>query len=188
MENIKTGKYVELVYDLFEFEGEHPIKMYGFTAEQPDRFVFGMDGGMMLEAFKKAIEGKAKGEAFDLTLAPEDAFGPFNEEWVMEFDRSTFEIDGEFDEERVRVGNTIEMMTETGHRVPGDIIEVGEKVKIDFNHPLAGRRIRFTGHVQEVRDATTEELNPKHGCDCGCDHHHHDHDHDCGCDCDDCHK
>ncbi len=69
------------------------------------------------------------------------------------------------------------------------------KVKMDFNHPLAGERVRFDGRITEVRDATEAELHPAQGCgchghgegDCGCgDDCGCDHDHEGGC-CGGCH-
>lgn len=49
---------------------------------------------------------------------------------------------------------------------------------MDFNHPFAGMTVEFNGKVEEVREATLEELNPHHGCGCGCG------DHGCGDGCD----
>ncbi|MDE5744511.1 MAG: peptidylprolyl isomerase, partial [Paramuribaculum sp.] len=58
------------------------------------------------------------------------------------------------------------------------------KVKMDFNHPLAGKDVRFKGKILTVRDATPEELQPAHGCGCGCDHGSCGD--DCGCEHDSC--
>ena len=55
---------------------------------------------------------------------------------------------------------------------------------MDFNHPLAGKELFFTGKIIEVREATTEEIS--HGHIHGQGHHHnhdcgsHNHDHGCG--------
>ena len=138
MDKISEGKYVELIYDLFEVGDGRNELMYSFTTEQPDRFVFGMDPGM-LEGFKNGIMGLSAGDAFDFTLSPEQAFGPVMEEMIMEFRRELFEVDGEFDDERVKVGKTIEMLTADGHRVAGEVLEVGtKKVKIAciLNRPI----------------------------------------------------
>ena len=67
-----------------------------------------------------------------------------------------------------------------------------DKVTVDFNHQLAGESVNYVGKVLGVREATADELNPKHQhCGCGCDHDHdhcgHDHHDHCGCDgCDGC--
>lgn len=179
MEKIEDKKYVELVYDLMEKAEPIDIPLYQFTEEAPDRFVFGMDGGAMIQGFKDAIRGLKAGDEFDFTLEPRDAFGAIEEEYIKDYPRDMFEIDGKFDEERIKPGETIEMMTADGQRIPCNIVAVdADKVTLDFNHPLAGQSIRFKGHVKTVRPATEEELNPRHGCCGGC---HGGGDDSCGC-------
>lgn len=90
--------------------------------------------------------------------------------------------DGKLAEE-VKPGAILPMMTAEGYRVQGVVTEVGDKIKMDFNHPFAGLTVRYEGKVEEVREATPEELQPAHGCggcgggcgSCG------DGDGDCGC-------
>jgi FKBP-type peptidyl-prolyl cis-trans isomerase SlyD len=61
------------------------------------------------------------------------------------------------------------MMTADGYRISGIVLQVtADKVKMDFNHPLAGKDIRFKGHIITVRQATPEELQPSCGCGGGC--------------------
>lgn len=184
METIEDKKYVELVYDLMEKAEPTDILLYQFTEQAPDRFVFGMDGGAMIQGFKDAIRGLKAGDSFDFTLDPSEAFGTIDEEYIKEYPRDMFEIDGNFDEERIKPGETIEMMAADGQRIPCDIVAVdSEKVTLDFNHPLAGQSIRFKGHVKTVRQATEEEQNPQRGC-CGC--HGGDNDYGCGGNCGGC--
>ncbi len=64
------------------------------------------------------------------------------------------------------------MMTADGYRINGVVLEVTDNdVKMDFNHPLAGKDVRFKGNILTVRDATPEELKPQTCCcsggDCG---------------------
>ena len=71
------------------------------------------------------------------------------------------------------------MMTADGYRIDGLVTEVTPtKVKMDFNHPLVDKTVRFDGEIKLVRDATPEELQPAHGCGCGCSSC----DDGCGCD------
>jgi FKBP-type peptidyl-prolyl cis-trans isomerase SlyD len=61
------------------------------------------------------------------------------------------------------------MMTADGYRISGIVLSVTDKkVKMDFNHPLAGKDIRFKGKIITVRQATPEELQPSCGCGGGC--------------------
>ena len=51
------------------------------------------------------------------------------------------------------------MMDSEGNRLNGSVEEVKEdKVVMNFNHPLAGAELHFTGKVEQVRDATEAEL------------------------------
>jgi FKBP-type peptidyl-prolyl cis-trans isomerase SlyD len=54
----------------------------------------------------------------------------------------------------------------------GIVVSVGdEMVRMDFNHPMAGNTLHFTGKVIDVREATAEELS--HGHAHGPGGHHH---------------
>lgn len=168
MEIIEPGKYVELAYDLFEIDGDTEERMFSFTAERPDRIIFGIDD-TVLPAFCDAIEGKAKGDTFDIILKPSEAFGKRREEHVMDLDRELFvDDDGKFDDKRVREGASITMMTEQGFPVQGIVLQVSaKKVKVDFNHPLAGKTVHYKGEILLVRDATENELHPSSCGGCG---------------------
>lgn len=77
----------------------------------------------------------------------------------MEIPKSVFEVDGKIDEELLEEGKTIPMMDTSGNRLLGSVVEVKDDVvSMDFNHPLAGELLHFSGEVLEVRDATTEEI------------------------------
>ena len=84
----------------------------------------------------------------------------------MTLDKDIFMRDGKLAEE-VEVGAVLPMMTADNLRVEGTVIEVGDKIKMDFNHPFAGLTVRYEGEIVEVRDATPEDL-PQGGCCGGC--------------------
>jgi FKBP-type peptidyl-prolyl cis-trans isomerase SlyD len=59
-----------------------------------------------------------------------------------------------------------------GNQLNGVVAEIGdEKVKMDFNSPMAGRDLHFAGEVLDIRQATKEEL--EHGHVHGPEGHHH---------------
>ena len=66
--------------------------------------------------------------------------------------------------EEIKVGAMVPMMTAEGYRVMGKVLEIGDKVKMDFNHPFAGKTVRYQGQIVEVREATEEEIHPTSGC------------------------
>ena len=174
---IDINKYVILAYDLHVDEGDDRELMESATKEAPLEFIFGTNS--MLQSFEDQIEGKVKGDTFDFTLTPDEAYGDFDDDKVLELPKNVFQVDGEVDEELLFEGNTIPMMDTEGNKLMGSVIEVkGDVVSMDFNHPLAGETMHFTGSVLEVRDATTEEIaslfaqNDGGGCsgcsDAGC--------------------
>ncbi|GHT39988.1 peptidyl-prolyl cis-trans isomerase [Bacteroidia bacterium] len=180
---IEEEKIVSLSYDLTVDEGGEAELMEQATPEHPLTFMFGM--GMMLDAFEKNVEGLQAGDKFSFTLSPEESYGEYFEQKVVELPKTIFEIDGRFDEERIVEGETLPMMDSQGNRLMGSVLEVKPEVVImDFNHPLAGETLHFEGKVLDVHDPTPEEIAAltqpfEGGCDCdSCSS-----DHESGCDC-----
>ena len=55
------------------------------------------------------------------------------------------------------------MSDNEGNRLVGQILDITEEfVKMDFNHPLAGKDLHFEGEILEVRPASEEELAHGH--------------------------
>lgn len=178
MEKIQQGKYVEMVYDLYKVNPDGTQTLVHQSEESdPERFIYGVTLGMVVP-LEKAIYALEVGDKFDLIVKAEEAFGPYDENQIVELDRDLFLVDGKFDSEFIKKGASVPMMTADGFRINGLVVEVTkDSVKMDFNHPLAKDDVRFDGKILVVRDATPEELNPSCGCGCGCG------DHGCGDDC-----
>ncbi|MDR0348658.1 MAG: FKBP-type peptidyl-prolyl cis-trans isomerase [Tannerella sp.] len=175
---IATNKFVSVTYDLNVGDDDERELMERATAEEPLQFIFG--SGMMLPAFEGRLKGLAAGDNFRFTLVPEDAYGEYHDENVLELPKNMFEVEGKFDEEFITEGATVPMMDSNGNRMNGSVLEVKPDVVVmDFNHPLAGETLHFSGEILDVHDASAEEMEAmtRTGCGCGCD---------CskGCDCD----
>ncbi|MEE1098473.1 MAG: peptidylprolyl isomerase, partial [Alistipes sp.] len=109
---------------------------------QPLEFIFGT--GMLLPKFEEAILGKEPGDKVSFTLAPEDGYGVFHPEAVVDLPKSIFMVDGKLAEDILFVGSQVPMADSQGNRMLGIIKEVGEEsVKMDFNHPMAGKTLNF---------------------------------------------
>lgn len=179
---ITKDKMVSLTYDL-RVEGQDGELIEQATAGKPLTFIYGK--GMMLPRFEALLEGMEEGKSFEISLSCDEAYGEFDENAVVDLPKNIFIIDGKFDEDIIRVGNTVPMMSTSGQRLNGLVMEItDETVKMDFNHPLAGEDLFFKGEILEVRNATEEELAATAGgCGCGggcgCDSHG-DHE-SCGC-------
>ena len=170
---ISTNKFVSVAYDLNVGEEDERELMERATQERPLQFIFGTDS--MLPAFEKELNGLSVGDTFQFTLTPENAYGEFNNENIVELPKNLFEVEGKFDNEYVKEGNTIPMMDSDGQRLMGSVHEVKENVVLmDFNHPLAGETLYFSGKVLDVHEPTADEIAlinaEKHGgCGGGCD-------------------
>ena len=129
--------------------------------DKPMSFIQGI--GMMVPGFESNLEGLTSGTKYEFTLTPEEAYGAYNEEAVVDLPISTFMVDGKVNEKMVTVGQIVPMQDQNGNPLNGTVMEVAkEVVKMDFNHMLAGKELNFTGEILEVREATKEEIEHKH--------------------------
>lgn len=141
------------------------------SKEHPFVFLFGVGG--LLPDFENNLSGKKPGDTFDFFIDAENGYGVRHEDHVVMIPITAFQgEDGKLDSENVFVGATLPMVDNEGNRMYGKVLEINtEFVKMDFNHPLAGQDLHFTGEVLDVRDATADEL--AHGHVHGEHGHHH---------------
>lgn len=169
---VEIGKYkmVTLTYNL-RVDDENGEMVEQATVEQPLEFLYG--AGMMLPKFESELEGLKQEDPFEIKLAKTDAYGEVNKDAVVELPKSVFLVEGNFDAELIKIGNTVPMMSSNGQRMNGLVLEITDEiVKMDFNHPLAGEDLFFTGKVIQVREASEEEVaqilsGGGGGCGCG---------------------
>jgi FKBP-type peptidyl-prolyl cis-trans isomerase SlyD len=166
---ISDEKIVLLTYDLtVDTEDGGRELMERATEDKPLTFMYGM--GMMLDAFEKNIYNLQMGDKFSFTLSPEEAYGEYDMQKVVELPKKIFEIDGKFDSERISEGKTIPMIDANGHRLLGAVLEIKSEVVImDFNHPLAGETLHFDGKVIDIHEPTAEEIAALTQEECSCD-------------------
>jgi FKBP-type peptidyl-prolyl cis-trans isomerase SlyD len=126
-------------------------------------FVHLFGAGTLLPAFEANLDSLEPEATFGFSIPASDAYGGKNDEAIIELDKSLFEIDGKIDDELLAIGNVIAMQDQDGNPVDGRVLEVkDDTVIMDFNHPLAGQDIHFSGKILEVREATSEELDHNH--------------------------
>ncbi|RLD45292.1 MAG: hypothetical protein DRI88_08735 [Bacteroidetes bacterium] len=126
-------------------------------------FVHLFGAGTLLPAFETNLNNLEPDEAFTFAIVAGDAYGEKSDEAIIELEKSIFEIDGKIDEKMLQIGHSIAMQDQDGNPVEGRVLEVrDDTVLMDFNHPLAGQNIHFTGKILDVRDASSEELEHGH--------------------------
>lgn len=188
MESNKN-KYIAVAYRLYVVDNNSNELVEEATDNEPFQFISGY--GITLDAFENATAGLNKGEEFDITLSKDEAYGDYEEEHVLDLDKNIFCINGHFDHDNIYKDAIIPLQNEDGNRFLAKVVSVGEdKVRVDLNHPLAGKTLNFKGHIVESREATNEEIqglinrmsgegcccghHGEDGGDCCCGHHHGD--------------
>ena len=171
------NKYIAVAYKLYTVDNGESELVEEATDKEPFQFISGY--GITLDAFEKEIAGLEKGAEFDFTLQKDEAYGDYEQEHVLDLDKEIFCINGHFDRERIYKDAIVPLQNEDGNRFLGKVVSVGyDKVRIDLNHPLAGKTLNFKGHVVESREATNEEIqgliNRMSGEGCCCGGHHDD--------------
>ena len=169
---ISKNKFVSVTYDLHVGNDDERELMESATTERPLQFIFG--AGTMLQAFEDHIENLEKDSKFSFTLTPEQAYGEFSDNYVVELSKKMFEVDGKFDHKHIVEGITLPMLNADGDRMNGTVIEVQDQVVVmDFNHPLAGETLHFNGTILDVHEPTEKEIEAINramagGCACSC--------------------
>ena len=116
----------------------------------PFRYLHGHN--QLLPGLEKALAGKQAGDAFRVTLSPEDAYGVWDE------NRCTVLPREDFSDEELVVGNRVSILTDGGRRNVTIIEFDDDKVVLDTNHELVGKTLQFDVEIRSVRQATVLEL------------------------------
>lgn len=154
---IEKNKVVSLSYELKV--GGETVETVG--VDSPLMFLFG--AGNLLPKFEENLSGLKLDDGFDFELVSSEAYGPVNEDAIVDVPMQAFSVDGEVDREMLKVGNHIPMLDQSGNRLNGVVVKFDDEfVTMDFNHPLAGNDLHFSGKVVEIRDASADELEHGH--------------------------
>ena len=124
------------------------------STEEGESLQFIQGYGSIIAGLEAAIEGMELGETREIRVPAEDAYGEYDPEQVVPIPISEFP--DEFD---LEPGLELEMEDKDGDTVYARIVSVGRsRVKMDFNHPLAGKDLDFEIRILELRAASEEEL------------------------------
>lgn len=139
-------------YELF-VEGE----MLDTTDDtEPIQFIQGH--GEILPALEKELYGMKPGETREVSLSPDEAYGEVEPDSIVDVSRDEFPEDFP-----LRPGVELEVTDKEGETLLARIRAVHRhKVKLDFNHPLAGKDLRFVVTIAGLRAATESELAHGH--------------------------
>lgn len=173
---IEKNKVVSLSYRLTENDANGNL-IEEVKADQPFIFLFG--AGNLIPGFEANVNNLKVGDHFAFTVGPDDAYGEYDLQSVVNLPISVFHREGKPDMEICKVGNVVPMQNDQGQHFSGTITAINnDEVTMDFNHPMAGKSLHFSGEVVAVREASQEEMQHGHM------HEQGGHGEDCGCGCD----
>ena len=144
---VRPGKYVSLAYSIADDAGN--------ILEQTDLPVGYIHGGNteLIGGLDDAVSGKQAGDRFDLTLDPDQGFGPHDPNLTLTDKVANVPPEYRF------VGAEVPMQSESGEVKTFYVTRIGEEtLTIDGNHPLAGKSLKVQVQIREVRDPTADEI------------------------------
>lgn len=142
---IAKGTLVQLEYTLLGDKGE---TLESSAEDGPMECHVG--DGDLPEAIEEALVGRAKGDVFEITLQPEDAFGTYDPQGIVSVPRSEFP-EGEEVEKGLFVELEVNADDGSSETLETRVVEVNpEAVTLDANHPLAGKVVTFRMRVLDV--------------------------------------
>ncbi|MCM2971220.1 peptidylprolyl isomerase [Larsenimonas suaedae] len=122
--------------------------------------------GNIVPGLEKEMAGKTEGEKFEVRVDSAEGYGEVQPALVQEVPRDAFQgVDN------VEPGMQFQAQTEGGPLLVTVKDVQGDTVTVDGNHPLAGEALNFDVSIQEVREASAEEV--EHGHVHGEDGHEH---------------
>jgi len=164
---VANDKVVSIIYELRQDNADGKI-IESLKKDAPLTFICG--AGSLLPRFEENLTGLKIGDPFSFSLSAEDAYGEIDQNALVNVPLGAFEIDGKVDYNLVKTGNSIPMQDSHGNRLNGLVKEISsDTVTMDFNHPLAGNNLFFTGEIIDVRESTEEERHHGHAHSGGCE-------------------
>lgn len=128
------------------------------TSEGAEPIEFLQGAGNIIPGLESQLYGMAVGDSKDVMVASQDGYGDVDEDAFAEVPRNQFPEDIPLEP-----GIELQVRDETGDVMNARIDQVGnEIVRLDFNHPLAGKELRFEVKIAGIRQATEEELDHGH--------------------------
>ena len=118
--------------------------------------IFLSGSGQMIPGLECVLVELKKGEKKTVVVPAKDAYGPFDQSFIFEADRS------QLPPQEIKVGDFFQVEDGHSHR-DVVVIEIKEdKIILDGNHPLAGKDLTFAVEILDARPATTEEIAHGH--------------------------
>ena len=152
---IEQNKVVSIHYTLKDEDG----KVMDSTRDREEVLAYIQGIGNLVVGLENELEGKEKGYSNSVSIAPNLAFGDYDEKHLQVVPLEGFNSDGD---ETLQIGMQVQVESNEGPKIAVVKSIEGEDVTLDLNHPLAGATLNFDVEVMDVRDATKDEIAHGH--------------------------
>ncbi len=151
--NIGEKCVVTFHYTLTNSDGE---EMDSSAGREPLKYLHGASN--IVPGLEKELEGKSSGDTLKVEVQPEQGYGQVNQQLIQIVPHSAFE-----GAPQIKPGMQFQAEGPNGETQHITVKEVtDDEVTVDGNHPLAGQVLHFDVTVEEVREASEEELSHGH--------------------------
>ncbi|WP_289846411.1 FKBP-type peptidyl-prolyl cis-trans isomerase [Thermococcus alcaliphilus] len=151
-----TGKIKE-TGEIFDTTYEDVAKEAGIYSEKG---IYGpvpiaVGAGHVIKGLDEALEGLEVGKKYTIELPPEKAFGKRDPKLIKTFTIGQFRRQGIYP----FPGLDVEIETESGKKLKGRVMSVSSgRVRVDFNHPYAGKTVVYEVEILEKIDDPIEKV------------------------------
>ena len=154
---IEPGSLVSLHFSLALTDGHVIDSNFAAPAAK-----FRLGDGNMLPGFEAVLIGLKPGQELETILEPEQAFGVVNPRNQHRFPVAKFKNLLEDELISTEVGAVVSFKDAAGFSLPGVIAEISDQtIAVDFNHPLAAKRIVFKANIVAVLPADVAGVEVK---------------------------
>jgi len=135
IKKVEDGNTVKVHYKGTLDGGEQFDSSY----DRGEPVTFKVGSGMMITGFNNGVIGMKVGETKTVKIAPTDAYGDHNPAAIQEVTKENFPDDFQFE-----TGRIVQGTVQNGQPFIATILEEQDStVKLDFNHPMAGKDLNF---------------------------------------------
>lgn len=144
---VEKQKVITFVYTILDEKGSVQEQ-----SDLPMSYIHGVDG-KMFERVEAEMEGKTIGDEIEVTLQPSEAFG--ERDPSLTYTDSLDNVPPEFQ----KLGAEAVFENEDGEQVTMAVTKIEDgQITLDGNHPYAGKRMTFKITIQDIREASAEEV------------------------------
>lgn len=146
MQQVKSGDTVKVHY-----HGKLTDGTTFDSSEGREPLEFKVGTGQVIKGFDDGVTGMEVGQKKTITIPVDDAYGPKDDNMVVEFPKSNFP-----DDLQPEIGMQLNMTNGSGQVIPVTIVEIlDESIILDANHPLAGQELVFDLELMNISSASS---------------------------------